>query len=494
MDEKQVVVGPESAPEVYAQPGLIPIPYDFKVPNNGVNAADEGLPSPETPIPKYGQFTDNGYHLEGGGGHLPQGGQHLEDGTTTKKPSKKKWIWIGVVVAICVIIAAVVGGVVGSRNANGGTLSASATDSSGAVSGGGATTSLPVSGGTRTSSTTGPTSTAFSVRQNSRLAVTGWKSEQDNNVRLFYQDTEGRIRYSTLSSFARDGWSQSTALGLDADPGTPLATCSFVGRDPVHIELYYVDKSSNLRGQFFENSNASPVGGSGSASINNFPLRLTNARMACYVPYLMIQEQDGAVRALLWDEARIRVTEPSKAWVNQTLSNLRGSGGSGAAVVPITPQFLDSSALVYRRDDGTLGNFGVSKNGNLTGTSWNAARLSIPIPEKSSIGSFTVARSLAKDSTQVNTYILYQDETGIIRVVWQDTDGPWKGPETFPALDGADSGTDIACVTQAVWNAVGVTLGPVSDLNRCYFQSGGRIKEVIFDGTTWQDLGFVPGT
>jgi hypothetical protein len=104
-----------------------------------------------------------------------------------------------------------------------------------------------------------------------------------------------------------------------------------------------------------------------------------------------------------------------------------------------------------------------------------------------------VSRTADPQSTDVNTYILYQDDTGVIRVVWQDA-GPWKGPQTFPALNLADRGTDIACVTKAVWNSVGVSLGPLSDLNRCYFQSGGRIKEVRYDGTTWQDLGFVPFT
>lgn len=151
------------------------------------------------------------------------------------------------------------------------------------------------------------------------------------------------------------------------------------------MELYYVDKSSTLRGQFFENSNTFPAGGSGSASINNFSLRLKNARMSCYVPYLIVQEEDDTVRALLWEEARVGVKDPNKVWVNQTLTNVRGSGGSGTAVVPITPQFLDSSAFLYRRSDGTLANFDVSTDGNVTGTSW-AAGISPVFSEQSFLG------------------------------------------------------------------------------------------------------------
>lgn len=364
-DEKQVVLGPESAPEVYVQPGLIPASHNYsiadtKVPLSGISSAgaDGSVFNGDTPISKQDQSGSKG--------------QHLEAGAPPKKSSKKKWIWIGAVAAACVVVGAVVGGVVGSRATSGGTISPSASSPT-----------TPAS----------PAATAFAVRKNSRLAVTGWKSEQSDNIRLFYQDTEGRVRYSTLSSTDRGGWSRPTVLGVDAEPGTPLAACSFVARTPVssvcderdcqqdgeltgaqvHIELYYVDNSSTLRGQFFENSNTSPAGGSSSASINNFPMRLRNARMSCYVPYLIVQEEDDTVRALLWEEARVGARDPSKAWANQTLTSVRGSGGSGTAVVPITPQFLDSSAFLYRRSDGTLANFDVSTDGNVTGTSWAAS-------------------------------------------------------------------------------------------------------------------------
>lgn len=207
-DEKQVVVGPESAPEVYHHPGLIPLPHDytisdFKTPLSGISSTAPGgsLYNPDTPISPRDQLGSNPRYIEGSTPPNP------------KKSSKKKWIWIGVMAAVCVVVGAVVGGVVGSRATSGGTASASTNGS-------------PVAPAS-------PSATAFAVRKNTRLAVTGWKSEQADNIRLFYQDTDGRVRYSTLSSIDRGGWSQSTVLGLDAEPGTPLAACSFMARTPV---------------------------------------------------------------------------------------------------------------------------------------------------------------------------------------------------------------------------------------------------------------------
>lgn len=228
-DEKQVVVGPESAPEVYFQPGLIPLPRDstisdFKTPLSGISSTAPGgsLYNPDTPISHPDQVGTNPRYLKG------------STTTNPKKSSKKKWIWIGAVAAVCVVVGAVVGGVVGSRTTSGETTSASTGGS-------------PIA-------PAGPAATVFAVRKNTRLAVTGWKSEQADNIRLFYQDTEGRVRYSTLSSIDRGGWSQSTVLGLDAEPGTPLAACSFVARTPVSS----VCDDTRLPGRRQANRNTGP--------------------------------------------------------------------------------------------------------------------------------------------------------------------------------------------------------------------------------------------
>lgn len=115
-------------------------------------------------------------------------------------------------------------------------------------------------------------------------------------------------------------------------------------------------------------------------------------------------------------------------------------------------------------------------------------QLNAQIPAESAIGAFTYGR---KDNL-VNTYILYQDTDGILQVRWQSDTSGWMGPQTYPALADADMGTDITCLTQPAWDETKVTLSSATDMNRCYFQSGGKVKEVRFDGGDWKDLGFIP--
>ena len=110
------------------------------------------------------------------------------------------------------------------------------------------------------------------------------------------------------------------------------------------------------------------------------------------------------------------------------------------------------------------------------------------IPGNSALGAFSYART----DNLVNTYALYQDDDGVLQVTFQNEDTPWKGPRTYPALAGADKGTDIACLSQAAWDATSVNVSDSTDMNRCYFQSGKKLKEVRFDGSEWKDLGTIP--
>lgn len=92
----------------------------------------------------------------------------------------------------------------------------------------------------------------------------------------------------------------------------------------------------------------------------------------------------------------------------------------------------------------------------------------------------------------INTYVVYQDDAGALQMVWQNNTSDWQGPETFNAFKGADSGTDIACITAAAWNASGVAITSATDVSRCYFQVKGRVRETHWTGSDWEDLGFLP--
>ncbi|KAM7220326.1 hypothetical protein V8F06_004292 [Rhypophila decipiens] len=194
----------------------------------------------------------------------------------------------------------------------------------------------------------------------------------------------------------------------------------------------------------------------------------------------------SAIDGVAWSEA----TDKS------SIADVPGSAGSSVVMLPIKSQYYAAGGFVYRTTGGSLGNYALDGRGDTKGTAWDATSdlYSKNIPPRASIAAFTVARDTS--GTDVNTYILYQDNLkggGAIQVVWQDdVIGGWKGPQTYPALGGADKDTDIACVTQQAWDHKGIWLKTVSPIKRCYFQSRGAVKEVVFDGKGWQDLGFVP--
>jgi hypothetical protein len=112
----------------------------------------------------------------------------------------------------------------------------------------------------------------------------------------------------------------------------------------------------------------------------------------------------------------------------------------------------------------------------------------VSVPTNTSIGAFAYART----ADLINTYVLFQKDQGDIYVAYQDDSSGWKGPTTYSVLSGADNGTDIACVTMGTWDAANVNMSSLTNMNRCYYQSGTKIKEVWFDGATWHDMGFLP--
>jgi hypothetical protein len=126
-------------------------------------------------------------------------------------------------------------------------------------------------------------------------------------------------------------------------------------------------------------------------------------------------------------------------------------------------------------------------------TDLSIADLSMTVPSSSAIGGFAVGRPNNSEN-MTNTYLLYQDDSGTIQVVWQDDTTGWKGPSTYDAFDGADNGTDITCLTPAAWNAANVTVTSNQNMNRCYFQVQNQVREVYFDGSNWNDEGYLPIT
>lgn len=251
-----------------------------------------------------------------------------------------------------------------------------------------------------------------------------------------------------------------------------------------------------MRGLVFSISHATESRGKeGKLSSQAHPVIVdANSRLGCYWPYIMSQDAGGSLR---WTEF-VGPGDSRVDWYrNDTGIDARGSEGTGMVPLPITQSFRNEAGFVYRGTDGRLAT-GVKEYNTTESPEWGQSQPAVAIPAESAIAAFSVGRDNTPDS--VDTYILYQDDAGVIQVVWRDgKDGHdgWQGPQTYPALDNAEIGTDIACATMGGGNEGGgsaFTVSKQQDMNRCFFQEKGtgRLKEVWFNGTDWEGVRFVP--
>ncbi|KAI1843451.1 hypothetical protein JX265_013333 [Neoarthrinium moseri] len=385
--------------------------------------------------------------------------------TATRKRSRKVlWIVVGVV-AVLVIIGAVLGGVLGSR------------------------TSEPDTNDASSGSSTSNATSLENIRSGSRLAVTGYRDGSNYRMRLFYQGPDQKLRVSSYAS-NESSWSDPIVLtGLEhaAGENTPLAASLSVESTPVQYKLIYVGENSVMRGHGYIDAQGQAEQGARLA-LNDYPLTVPpTSRLASYWPFIISQDSDGHFR---W--TRYWPAPATTRWENSTLGVI-GSTNAGMVVLPASSWYFNMGGFVYRRSDGKMMTYLADQNNNDTGTAWGSSELSQPIPEDSPIGGFAVARP-ASTTNQTNTYLLYQDKSGTIQVVSQDDTTGWKGPQTFSAFDNADNGTDIACLTPAAWDEAGVEITSNQQMNRCYFQVGNKVREVFYDGSKWNDEGYLPIT
>ncbi|KAI0171726.1 hypothetical protein GGR52DRAFT_547379 [Hypoxylon sp. FL1284] len=155
------------------------------------------------------------------------------------------------------------------------------------------------------------------------------------------------------------------------------------------------------------------------------------------------------------------------------------------AIVPWTStcSYPCTAGFVYRAEDGHLAGYFVQQES--PGLDWTF-NTDVTIPEKSAMAGFAVAK-LDDTNNGTNAYVLFQNEDDDVEFLAY-SDNTWKSSKT---LKGADAGTDIACVTESIWNGT-ITMSSDYDMSRCYFLSGGQVREVLYDGTGWKELGNIP--
>ncbi|KAI0451618.1 hypothetical protein F5B21DRAFT_527882 [Xylaria acuta] len=369
-------------------------------------------------------------------------------------PSKQQInIRVGILVLVLVVVvASVVGGVIGSRHSGNNSSTA--------------TSPLPTPSSSRPMSTLTP---LHSPQPNSRLSASGWRTSGGFfNFRVFYQDQSDDIRFADSEKVEREGILSTTGTGASSIP---------------QLELFFLNKSSLLSGNNFREG-TTPLGGLYD-SIDEYPVPIhSKSRLGTYWPYIVMQKPDLSLHLVYY-----LLLNPVKGiWQNRSLG-ITAPEGTALAIVPLSSSYDDPypAALIYRRNDGPLGLY--SLNYNRTG--YDSGAVTIDLPQTSSFGAFAVARgSNIKNATDI--YILHQTASNDLEYVYYHGDS-WQPGLASDALKNADPSTDITCLTEAVWFGYAV-MSTAYDMSRCYFLSGGHIKEVGFDGAMWTDMGYVPLT
>ncbi|KAH8662553.1 hypothetical protein BX600DRAFT_437934 [Xylariales sp. PMI_506] len=348
---------------------------------------------------------------------------------------RRRDFWLGCLVLLLVIIAAVLGGELGTRKSTAGP----------------AATATATSTATITTSTSTSTSTPTSIGANSRLAVTGWTTGQEYSIRLFFQGPDDLLRYSAYESTS-GSWAEPVKM---------------------QFELYYLDESSYLRAQDFSPG----VTGNGSFSFENFAAS-PSSQLSTYWPSLIYEGADGS-----FFEVTYAGNHTVNIWNAQAVAQA-GALVSGSGVVELTTTPNYTSLSFFSQDSsGAL----LIQERDVNNSTWKttAGQAIASIPEGSSLGALYTPAIGGNDA---NVYVLWQDVTGDIKV--SDLNSGWSGSSTPDAFKNAVNGTSIACLTPVSF--YNVSLGTVPSLARCYFRTNAAVREVEVTGGQWQILGDVP--
>ncbi|KAK4190791.1 hypothetical protein QBC35DRAFT_529656 [Podospora australis] len=444
---------------------------------------------------------------------------------TDKTASRRKLAWMiigGVLLALVIIAGAVAGGIFGSRAAASDNLTSSPSEdnnnknnnteddtllpppSSVTV----ITTEIPStatfsssSSSTTTTTTTRPTpsSPPKSIKPNSPLSAVGWRESRHSenfHLSLFFVDPSGVLRRTKFSS-ATNSWSTNSSSAIESFPDISLLpNSSFsaavnIDRTPLEIHLHYLDSSSRIRGERFQESRTSFSASEtfrqpSNLSLYSVPVSV-ESKQSTYWPVMVTQnERDNSIQ---WFKG-YQIPRPN--WTNSTLplNQAKPAKGTGLVVLPLQAQYQNAGFLYVDAEKGELGTYFEEKAGDVI---WGLGSTGIKVPNPSGhLAGFVYARG-----NDINTVALFQDDSdlggGDIMFAYQSDGSKWKGPLRTDVLKGADRGTQISCVTVATWGSVG--LRAETDANRCFFQvGGGHIKEVRWggEGTGWVDLGIVP--
>ncbi|KAH8895493.1 hypothetical protein GQ53DRAFT_856145 [Thozetella sp. PMI_491] len=323
------------------------------------------------------------------------------------------------------------------------------------------------------------------IRANSSLAVAGWRTGPDFQIRLFYQGPDDRLRFNIFDT-AIGAWGKPNVLDniKAAASNTPLAA-TILWWSSNH-GLYYIGSPNKLLGQnWFD---AIPASGAAD-SVNNQALTAgSGSRLAALWPSVILQNDSASVQETAFG---------FNGYTTPASLDIDGSSGTSLLALPFTTTHEGQDIrIMFRHSDGQLYSFDRNSNGTVQPTSRSTR---FPLPPNAPLAGFAMAVNDATPS--VKTVVLWQDGTnitkgGISYIVSTNNGVSWDGLYTDDIFADADVPTQIACLTPGLTGSgtgstAKVVLQSSTSINRCYFQVGGAVKEVLYDGNKWQEVDFV---
>ncbi|KAH8889125.1 hypothetical protein GQ53DRAFT_227621 [Thozetella sp. PMI_491] len=484
------------------QPGLEPVQHDEKQVVNET-APFSAVPGPD-PYAAHHQYYAGAYNNSTtpvsdtyGQGTTVGQATFASDGSANDRsiqkpaagPLGRKWVLFAGAVLIAVL-AGVIGGIVGWKVTEAkGTSSAAVSTDSGSGSGSGSGTG---SGSGSSNSSTSTAGAAKAIMANSALTATGWRYGSDHRIRVFYQGPDGLVRYSQYDTLFSQ-WSAPQVLDLAAKSGTPLAVtlvwwygnCDRADLPPAsQLELFYLNTNNVVSGRNWRDGYAAT--GLSDSINNNAYTASSTSQLAAYWPSILIQGSDNSIEEIAFTN--------TSTYAKPASLGVSGSAGTGLVALPMQTSHNGSDLrVIYRRDDGKIYTLDRGSNGVLASST---GATSFTLPSNATIAGFASSRN---SGTAVNTVILWQDTSDAknpaIKYAKQTDSNGWQGPFTDDVFNGADVPTQITCVTAGTGAQLGdgllVPMVVGNDLNNCYFQVGGALKEVNWDGTKWSEVGFV---
>ncbi|KAL7932961.1 hypothetical protein V8C35DRAFT_66923 [Trichoderma chlorosporum] len=398
-----------------------------------------------------------------------------EDFIERKPRGKRRWLILAGIALLLAIVAAVLGGVLGSRQNH-----KTSVEKPGA--------SATPEASPKPSNSSDPPSAVYA---SSGIGVTGWWTGSSSfTIRLIYQGQDGDLRLMRYHS--GDGeWSMLAKLtDTKAKLGTPIAASCFnipfffftpvtSSNNFTQVEIFYLNEANEMQEFYFREQDsplptAQTFNGSGIMSSKGWKAA-GDSKIATYWPSVIFQDDSDQMQEAYY---------ANLTWT-QTAVGLESLNNSAFAEVPysVTAGRFGGEKILYQQSDQKL----LIEERNNSTDKLNVGAPSITIPANAAMAAFTVPRDSDPTDGAMNTYILWQDSTGALQMTWEDDDTGWRTSTTPTSLGSPDKGTSISCLTPTLWAVA--SLPSNYGMARCYYLVDGNIREVQYDGSNWSVIG-----